>query len=262
MMLITKQTGFWSLFLGVVLSGCGSTMSVPDNGGGGAMQPKQLFSAALTTMNWRLASVYRGGGAVTMLASNVTTMLASDVPVNRYTLSFTKGGGVSLSGGCNQAGSRFTVSAPDNITFGRWMSTKRACIGSLMKADAELLQLLMPVTNYQLNGQQLRLSGPVNTLVFNGVVTDANRYDGEGVRKFIDVKSTKAGLLWREAKYDSNWVRINKDAPWTRGNFPGIQQFTPKVGMEYTVRINEFREASTGKVVWVKDRVTMTGMLK
>lgn len=260
-MLMRKLSGIFGLILGgALLGGCGSTMPAPGNDtGGSGVTTVQTPAAALAAMNWTLASVHRGGG--------VMTLLASDVPVNKYTLNFIENGNAaltgntSLTGGCNQAGSDFTIPAPDKITFGLWRATRRACQGSLMQADTELTGLLTQVTNYQLDGQQLRLNGAGNTLIFKGTATDATRYGGEGVRKFIDVRSTKQGLSWREAKYDSNSIRTNKDAPWIMGNFPGIQQFTPEVGMEYTVRINEFRDPATGKAVWVQDMVTMQGIL-
>lgn len=258
-MLMRKFSAIFGLILGgALLGGCGSTLPAPDSGGNG-VTTVQTPAAALAAMNWTLASVHRGGGVV--------TTLASDVPVNKYTLHFIENGNASLTGntsltgGCNQAGSDFTIPSPDKITFGLWRATKRACQGSLMQADSELTGLLTQVTNYKLDGQKLRLNGAGNTLIFNGAATDETVYGGKGVRKFIDVRNTAKGLSWREAKYDSNWVRTNKNAPWIAGNFPGIREFTPETGMEYTVRINEFRDPATGKAVWVKDMVTMQGVL-
>lgn len=238
------------LFSSILLIGCAGAAS--GTGSGGKPMGVSTNSAALTAMNWTLAGIQRGKGAA-------SGQLQAGIPASRYGLSFTQDG-VQLLGGCNVAGSQFTLAAADKISFGLWRATKRACQQPLMQADSEVLALLSAVTDYQVTGQQLTLSGGGNTLSFNGKATDASRYGSEGVRRFIDVKNTAQGLLWREAKYDSHWIRINKDAPWTTGNFPGIQNFSAEPGMEYTVRIKEYRDPATGKAVWVKDLVTMQGI--
>lgn len=238
------------LFSSVLLISCAGAVSGTGNGN----KPMSTTnSSTLTTMNWTFAGIQRGKGSV-------SDQLQAGVPVSRYSLVFTQDG-VQLLGGCNVAGSNFTLSAPDKISFGLWRATKRACEQPLMQADSEIISLVSAATNYQLAGAQLRLSGGENTLLLNGTATDASRYGGEGVQKFIDVRNTAQGLVWREAKYDSNWIRINQDAPWISGNFPGIQDFSAESGMEYTVRIKEYRDPATGKAVWVKDMVTMQGIL-
>lgn len=158
--MVKKVSYTFGLLLSVVvLAGCGSTPSAPDKGGSG-VTTVQTPAVALAAMNWTLASVHRGGG--------VMTMLASDVPVNKYKLRFTASGSISVGGGCNQAGSDFTIPAPGKITFGLWQATAKACQGSLMQADSELTGLLTKVTNYTIDGQQLRLNGAGNTLIFTG----------------------------------------------------------------------------------------------
>lgn len=252
-MLMKKLSGLCGLVLsGVLLSACGSTMVVPE-GGGNAVQ-KPVTATSLAAMNWSLATVQYGKSAA-------MTTLKAGVPANRYQLMFNNDG-VSLQGGCNTAGSSFQLSSPDKITTGQWMSTKRACMDrALMQADSEVIALLSGASNYRLNGQQLVLNGGGNALVFNGKATDATRYGGEGVRRFIEIRNTKGGLSWREATYNSQWVQNNKNAPWTQGNFPGIRDFKPEMNMTYIVRINEYRDQSTGKPVWVKDMVTTQGIL-
>lgn len=252
-MLMKKAGSILGLVLsGVLLSGCGSTMAVPDSGGNA--MPKPATAKSLAAMNWSLSTVQYGKGAP-------TASLKAGIPANRYKLTFS-GDAISLQGGCNAAGSSFKLSSPDKMATGQWMSTKRACMEtSLMRADSEVTGLLSSVSNYQLNGQRLTLSGGGNALVFNGTATDATRYEGEGVRKFIEVRNTVQGLSWREATYDSRWIQNNKNAPWIQGNFPGIRDFKPEANMAYTVRINEFRDQATGKAVWVKDMVTMQGVL-
>lgn len=252
-MWIKKAGGIFSFVVsGVLLSGCGSTMAVSEGSGNGMQAPS--VTQSLAAMNWSLSTVQYGKSAP-------TANLKAGIPAKRYKLTFGEGA-ISLQGGCNTAGSSFKLSSPDKIATGQWMSTKKACMDiSLMRADSEVTGLLSGVSNYQLNGQRLTLSGDGNALVFTGTATDATRYEGEGVRKFIEVRNTTKGLSWREATYDSRWIQNNKNAPWIQGNFPGIRDFKPETKMTYMVRINEFRDQNTGKPVWVKDMVIMQGIL-
>ncbi len=250
-MLMKKTGGILGLVVaGILLSGCGSTMAVTGNGGSAS---KSVSTESLKAMRWTLSTVQHGKSAP-------MAKLKAGIPANRYKLTFSDDG-VSLQGGCNVASSSFQLNTPDKMTTGEWRSTMMACETPLMRADSEMTDLLGNVANYRLNGQQLILSGGGNALVFNGIVTDESRYGGGGVRKFIEIRNAGQGLSWREVTYDSNWVQNNKNAPWIQGNFPGIRDFKPEMNMTYIVRINEYRDQATGKVVWVKDMVTMQGIL-
>ena len=207
----------------------------------------------LATMNWTLVSVGDG-------ENEVRQTLSSGIAAKRYKLSFVDQR-IQLTGGCNNASSSFAVGADTdgNISVGQWISTKRACAPALMDADSELQEILSGVNRFQIKDQQLTLSGAGGTLLFSGTATAEVQFGGEGKRRFIDIRNTANGLVWREVKYNESWVRINKDAPWKTDNFPGIRDFTPELDMEYTVRIKEY-QGDSGNPVWVKDMVVMQGL--
>lgn len=207
----------------------------------------------LAAMNWTLVSVRDG-------QNEASQTLSSGISTDRYKLSFIEQN-VQLLGGCNNASSNFTIDAEsdDNISFGIWRSTKRAGEPALMEADSELQNLLSGVTQCQLKDRKLRLIGGGKTLLFFGTATDEARFGGKGKRRFINIRNSDSGLVWRVAEYNESWIQINKDAPWIADDFPGIRNFTPELNRQYTVRINEFQD-ERGEPVWVKDMVTMQGL--
>ena len=230
----------------LILSGAGKTLLFTGTANAND-------EAKLAAMNWTLVSVQDG-------ENEASKTLSSGIPANRYKLSFNEQS-VQLTGGVNNASSNFAIDAEsddDNISFGQWRSTLRAGDPALMEADSELQKILSGVTHYQLEGEQLILSGADKILLFSGTATDEANFGGEGKRRFIDIRNTANGLVWREVEYDSNWIQTNKDAPWLTENFLGIRDFTPELNREYTVRINEFQDDS-GNPVWVKDMIVMQG---
>jgi len=131
-----------------------------------------------------------------------------------------------------------------------------------MNSDNEILSYLSGITDYSINGRALTLiTAFKQRLVLKGSPTAETKYGGEGVRKFIEIKNTEQGLQWREAKYNSDWIRIKDNATWETV-YPGIQGFIPEANRQYIVRIFEYTDPETQQAVWVKDLVTMNGILR
>ena len=211
-------------------------------------------NADLAAMKWQLVSIAQKG-------QTAKTVLNSGPQTSRFNFSF-KDGRVSIRGGCNSLGGAYKLSAANRIAFGPMMSTKMACAGNLMKADNEILSYISGITDYAINGRALTLTTAFQQrLVFKGTPTPQTQFGGEGVRKFIEIKNTNAGLQWREVKYNSGWVRIKDNAAWETV-YPGIQGFVPESNRAYIVRIFEFIDPATQQAVWVKDMVTSNGILK
>ena len=130
-----------------------------------------------------------------------------------------------------------------------------------MEADNEILSYISGVTDYSLNGRALTLiTAFKQRLVLKGTPTSQARY-GDGVRKFIEISNSDNGIQWREAKYNSNWIRIKDNASWETV-YPGIKGFIPESNRQYIVRIFEYNDPQTQQAIWVKDMVTSTGILR
>jgi len=208
----------------------------------------------LNTMIWQLASIRNSAGIT-------STMLNSGDAASRYQITINNDR-IFITGGCNNMSGSFSRGADNSLSVGPMMGTKRACMGTLMQSDAEISDYLSRVTSYSINNQTLTLKTENGQqLNFSGSPTDEAKYGSKGVRKFIELNSTAKGIEWREVKYDSRWIRLKDDAPW-QSNFPGIQGFTPKMNMHYIVRLHEYIDPTTKKVVWVKDMVTTSGILR
>ena len=208
----------------------------------------------LNTMNWQLASVKGTDG-------NSSTLLKSGDAASIYKASI-KNDRISITGGCNAMNGSINRGPGNRFSVGPMMGTKRACMGTLMQSDAEISDYLSRVTSYSISNQSLILKTDNGQhLTFTGSATDETKYGSKGIRKFIELNSTDKGIVWREAKYDSRWIRIKDDAKW-QSNFPGIQGFTPEVNMHYIVRLHEYIDPTTKKAVWVKDMVTTSGILR
>ena len=254
-MMTTKKTRLLPLLLATsFVAACAGTAM--DNKPGNNVAPStnpRASATSLMAMKWQLVSRQTSGQAV-------SNMLKTGDAASRYQASI-KANRISISGGCNVMSGLLTVGAPNTFSIGPMMGTKRACMGTLMQSDAEISGLLSRVTQYSLSDQRLTLStASGDKLNFKGIETAETKYGGKGIRKFIELNSTAKGIEWREAKYDSNWIRVKDNASW-QSNFPGIEGFTPKVGMNYIVRLYEYKDPKTQKAVWVKDMVTTSGLL-
>ncbi|PID44300.1 MAG: hypothetical protein CSB47_11355 [Proteobacteria bacterium] len=223
---------------GSVPQGCAATASAADT---------------LASMVWRLHSVKDASGVT-------STRLKAGDPANRYSVTI-KNGDLGLNGGCNIMGGSVTLGPNNRFSVGPMFSTYRACPGTLMQSDSEVSNYIAKMSRYAVNQHTLVLSAPDGwALTFTGTPTDETKYGAKGVRKFIELQSTKQGIRWREVKYDSQWIRIKDNAPW-QSNFPGIQGFTPMMNTHYIVRLHEYVDPKTRQKVWVKDMVTMSGNL-
>ena len=213
-----------------------------------------ITNEELTSKNWQLVSVAQSG-------KSTRTTLNAGPAANRYKFAF-KDGRLAISGGCNNISGSYALSPNNRIAFGPMMSTKKACIESLMHADNEILSYISGITDYSINGRALTLTTAFKQrLVLKGTATPETQYGSQGVRKFIEINNTDQGLQWREAKYNSNWIRIQDNAPWET-IYPGIEGFVPRNNYHYIVRINEYSDPQTLQKVWVKDMVTTTGIIR
>ncbi|PWQ96949.1 META domain-containing protein [Leucothrix arctica] len=194
------------LLSGMFVTACaGTNMDTKPNNSATPIAKPITNTASLTAMTWQLVSHQTSGQA----ASN---LLQTGDAANRYQASI-KANRISITGGCNAMSGLLTVGVPNTFSIGPMMATKRACAGTLMQSDAEVSRLLSRVTQYSLNGQTLTLStASGDKLNFKGMETAETKHGGEGVRKFIELNSTAKGIEWREAKYDSNWIRIKDNA--------------------------------------------------
>lgn len=208
----------------------------------------------LTAMKWQLVSIAQKG-------QSAKTALNAGPQASRFNFSF-KDGRLSIRGGCNNLGGMYKLGDGNRITMGPMMGTKMACAENLMNADNEILSYISGITDYSINGRALTLTTAFQQrLVFKGTPTPETQFGGKGVRKFIEIRNTDAGLQWREAKYNSNWIRIKDNAAWETV-YPGIQGFVPENNREYIVRIFEYTDPATQQAVWVKDMITSNGILK
>lgn len=110
----------------------------------------QSAAALLPTMKWQLISHQASG----QTPSNI--LKAGDA-ANRYHVSIT-GNRLNISGGCNAMSGMLTLGSPNTFTVGPMMATKRACMGTLMRSDAEVSGYLSRVNHYAINNQTLVLT--------------------------------------------------------------------------------------------------------
>ena len=245
------QLAITTSLLATFLTACAGNQSTPIMA---SKDTTPITNADLSSMKWQLVSIAQKG-------QTATTRLNSGASANRFHFTFNDSR-LSINGGCNQLGGNYRLAANNGIVFGPMMSTKKACKKPLMAADNEILSYISGITDYSLNGRALTLTTAfAQRLVLKGTPTPSTQYGGKGVRKFIEIKNSVAGLQWREAKYNSNWIRIKDNAPWETV-YPGIQGFVPNDNSQYIVRIFEYTDPETQQAVWVKDMVTMRGVLK
>lgn len=247
-----------ALICASLLTACGASTTSATPNAAKPLETKPMesnSSTLLSSMTWRLQSIQDSTGTH-------LTLLKSGDAASLYLVTI-KDGRLSVTGGCNNMSGSITQTHGNGFSVGPMMGTKRACMGTLMQADSEISDYLSRVTTYSLDKQTLHLKTNNNQVLhFNGIATDETKYGSKGVRKFIELTNTSKGIQWREATYDTRWIRNNKDAPWERAKFPGIQGFTPEMNMQYIVRLHEYTDPQTKKAVWVKDMVTMSGILK
>ena len=237
-------------FLAIVVTACAGQQSAPIMSN---KPTSPITNEDLTSMKWQLVSIAQKG-------KSSNTSLNAGTAANRFNFLF-KNGRLSINGGCNNLGGAYTLTLGNGMALGPMMSTKRACAQQLMEADNEILSYLSGITNYAINGRALTLiTAFQQRLVLKGTPTANTRYGSEGVRKFIEIRNTDEGLQWREAKYNSNWIRIKDNAAWETV-FPGIQGFVPENNRQYIVRIFEYLDPETRQAVWVKDMITSNGII-
>lgn len=221
---------------------------------GQAVNTNHKTSQHLESMHWHMQSLQSQG-------KTPSSQLKSGIAASKIQLVF-KQNRIAIKGGCNHLGASLTITPPDGFKTGPWMSTEMACSDRrLMQTDAEMTAYLSNAVRYEIQGNNLTITTKnYETLRFQGTATAETKYGSKGIRKFIEINNSSAGLKWREAQYDKNWIRIKDNASW-QDNFPGIEGFTPEMDHEYIVRIHEFVDTSTQSPVWVKDMVTMQGIL-
>lgn len=211
-------------------------------------------SSDLTSMKWQLVSTAQKGMAA-------KTTLNAGPKASRFSFLF-KDGRLSIRGGCNSLSGNYKLSPGNRIAIGPMMGTKKACEREIMEADNEILSYISGLTDYSINGRALTLTTAFQQrLTLKGTPTATTQYGGEGIRKFIEIKNTDQGLQWREAKYNSNWIRIKDNAAWETV-YPGIEGFVPENNRQYIVRIFEYSDPTTKQAVWIKDMITSNGILK
>ena len=143
------------------------------------------------------------------------------------------------------------------------MSTKRMCLSpSRFQTDYEFSRYLENILTYELAENKLFLLTKHNeTLTFIGQKKKPTYDSTTGKRQFIELFSRPEGITWKKKYYDEEGISEHKEAP-LQDNFLGIQDFTPIVNHHYVVRVNEFIEPETNKIIWVKDMVIQSGVLQ
>lgn len=217
-------------------------------------RPTQSATQKITAFNWNIIGLQDG--------SKVLNGNIANVSLKKYHLAFQEKK-FSLKGGCNLIGGHTQITN-STIKFSSIFSSRRACQSALMKADSGLISILKAVTTYRLEANNTLILSGFNagqSLLLRGKPTHETKYSGKGIRKFIQIKNTAQGIVWREAKYNSQSIQTNKNARWNTTAFPGIEGFVPQKNQEYTVRIKEFDDSQSGKKVWIKDLIVMQGVL-
>lgn len=239
-------------FLAIFVSACATQQSPAPMANKPTSAP--VTNEDLTSMKWQLVSVAQQG-------KSATATLRSGPAASRFNFIF-KDGRVAIRGGCNNLSGTYRLAANNEMVLGPMMGTKKACAQNLMEADNEILSYLSGITDYSINGRALTLTTAFKQrLVLKGTQTSQTKYGGSGIRKFIQIKNTSQGLQWREAKYNSNWIKIKDNAAWETV-YPGIEGFVPENNREYIVRIFEYTDPQTRQAVWVRDMIIMNGILK
>lgn len=126
-----------SILAALVLAACGA-------------QPAQLSGTS-----WVLSSL------------DGSTQVGSAAGGNEITLEFDAAGRAGGNGGCNGYGADYALGGNGSIEFGVPISTMMACEPALvMQNESAFLSALAEVTNFQIVGNTLTLTGGGHTLVF------------------------------------------------------------------------------------------------
>ena len=93
---------------------------------------------------------------------------ATSTPVREATIKFDDSGTVSGTTGCNSYGGEYEVD-DDSVSFGPIAATEMACLDppGIMEQESNFLRILSAVTEYELEGNDLTLTGPGGELVFS-----------------------------------------------------------------------------------------------
>lgn len=192
---------------------------------------------------------------------HTTTQLNSGLAANRVKITFNNNK-LLYQGGCNRSFSSIQITPSGKMKVGRMVSTRMACPDRrLMKTDHEINSYLSKITTYQHTGNTLKLISDQQQLTFSGKLKSPPP-SVKSTQKFIEIKSTSASIVWREAKYNSKWIQTNKQSSWRKTGYRGIDGFTPMAQHHYIVRIKEFRDPTTQQIKWTKDMIVRSGILR
>ena len=96
-----------------------------------------------------------------------STQLGAVAGGNDITIEFDAAGRAGGNGGCNGYGADYTLTGNGGIEFGPAVSTMMYCEPDLvMQNESALLSALAEITNFQVVGNTLTLTGGGHTLVF------------------------------------------------------------------------------------------------
>jgi heat shock protein HslJ len=160
----------------------------------------------------------------------------------------------AVQGGCNLWSSAWRLSPQNSLTFGRAVTTRKACEQSLMAADSAMAAALAAPLQARVEGGAepvLQLvSKERQTLTFSGRRTSKSLY-GAPKRIFLEVAAQRTPctpalqppttcLQVRELRFDDKGLRVGEPGPW-RAFYSEIAGYTHEPGVSNVLRINRFK---------------------
>jgi heat shock protein HslJ len=202
---------------------------------------------------------------------------AVQVPGHPFVLRF-EGARAGLRGGCNQMVASWRLSPHNELRFGQWAGTMKACDTPLMNADSQMSALLAQPLQASVqpgDAPVLRLeSAGRQSLSFSGQRTPQSLY-GKPKRIFMEVAAQTvpcqpgAGapaqcLQVRELRFDEQGLRIGEPGPW-QAFYGQIEGYQHQPGVRNVLRLDRFQRsrapADASRYVYVLDLVVESAIV-
>ena len=235
-------------WLALVAAGVGAFMCSGAGASTQASPPRRTADAALVRAlqdhEWTLQAAVDGAG------KPVDALL---VPGHPFVMRF-DGTRAAVQGGCNLWSSAWRLSPRNDLTFGRAVTTRKACEQSLMAADDAMAAALGAPLQARVEAgatPALRLvSKERQTLTFSGRRTSKSLY-GAPTRIFLEVAAQRTPctpalqppttcLQVRELRFDDKGLRVGEPGPW-KPFYGELVGYTHEPGTSNVLRVNRFK---------------------
>lgn len=163
--------------------------------------PRDVLAGA----EWRLTSFGKGDAQSSLVEGSVVT------------IKFGADGKVTGSGGCNSYGGEYRV-RDENISFGRLISTKRACAAqAVTKQEQQYLEALGAAEKFKLAGEQLTIlygegSGSLHFVRTSPPGSSAGQQEGGAGSSDAETEKELVGII--QSLMDA--VAVGDKAVWER----------------------------------------------